>query len=163
MQNGPALIDGSPNDASGRRFKPRLVKERPGSGSDARCDIRLSLPARAESVVLIRHVIGALAETIALPPVRVDDIKLAVTEACTNVVRHAYAGEPGGIDVAASAGEQGLEVVVIDEGEGIRPHPQAEGGPGLGLPLMASVAYEFEIDQTRARGTRVRMSFAPGE
>jgi anti-sigma regulatory factor (Ser/Thr protein kinase) len=140
-----------------------LVQERPGSGPDARSDIRLTLPARAESVVLVRHVVGALAETIALPPMRVEDIRLAVTEACTNVVRHAYRRNPGNLDVAAVADARGLEVTVIDEGDGIRPHPQAEGGPGLGLPLMAAVAHEFEIDQTRARGTRVRMSFPAGQ
>jgi anti-sigma regulatory factor (Ser/Thr protein kinase) len=163
MQNGPALIDGSPRVASGRRFKPRVVHSRSGSEPDARSDIRLTLAARAENVVLIRRVVGALAETVSMPPMRIEDIKLAVTEACTNVVRHAYAGRPGTLDVAAAVDGDGLEVIVTDEGDGIRPHAQAEGGAGLGLPLMAAVAHEFEIDQTRAQGTRVRMSFPVGK
>jgi anti-sigma regulatory factor (Ser/Thr protein kinase) len=163
MQNRPALIDGSPDDASGRRFKPRVVDSHLGSGPDARCDIRLTLPACAENVVLIRHMVGALAQAIALPPTRSEDIKLAVTEACTNVVRHAYSGEQGTLDVAALADDRGLEITITDHGDGIRPHPPSEGGPGLGLPLMAAIAYEFEIDQTRAGGTRVRMSFPVAE
>src|SRR5918992_627110 len=56
-------------------------------------DIRLTLPARPENVAVVRHVLGALAEALALPPALVDDVRLAVTEACTNVVRHAYEGE----------------------------------------------------------------------
>jgi anti-sigma regulatory factor (Ser/Thr protein kinase) len=163
MQNGPALIDGSPNDASGRRFTPRVVQSRFRPEPDARCDIRLTLAARAENVVLIRRIIGTLAETAALPRMRVDDVKLAVTEACTNVVRHAYGSRQGTLDVTAAVGDGGLEVIVTDDGDGIRPHAQASGGAGLGLPLMASVAHEFEIEQSRSRGTRVRMSFAADE
>jgi anti-sigma regulatory factor (Ser/Thr protein kinase) len=162
MQNEPALIDGSSRGASGRRFQPRVVPDHRGPGPGTRCDVHLILAAIAENVVLVRHVIGALAESIALPKERVEDIKLAVTEACTNVVRHAYSTETGSLDVAAVADGEGLHVVVTDEGEGIR-HPQAEGGPGLGLPLMAAVAYEFEIDDSRAGGTSVRMSFPIGE
>jgi anti-sigma regulatory factor (Ser/Thr protein kinase) len=163
MQNEPALIDGSLRGASGRRFQPRVVPDHRGPGPDTRCDVHLVLAARAENVVLVRHVIGALAESIALPTTRVEDIKLAVTEACTNVVRHAYATETGSLDVAAVADHDGLHVVVTDEGDGIRPHRQNQGGPGLGLPLMAAVAREFEIDQSRGAGTRVRMSFPVGE
>jgi anti-sigma regulatory factor (Ser/Thr protein kinase) len=163
MQNEPALIDGSSRGVSGRRFQPRVVPDHRGSGPDTRCDVHLVLAAVAENVVLIRHVIGALGESIALPQGRIEDIKLAVTEACTNVVRHAYSTETGSLDVTAVADADGLQVVVADEGEGIRPHTQSEGGPGLGLPLMAAVAYEFEIEQSRAGGTRVRMLFPVGE
>lgn len=65
------------------------------------CDIRLTLPARAENVALVRHVLGALAQALSMSPQVVDDVKLAITEACTNVVRHAYRGSgDGSIDVA---------------------------------------------------------------
>jgi len=163
MQIRPALIDGSRNDVSGRRFKPRVVHGHSGSGPDARCDIRLTLGADAENVVLIRRVIGTLAETLDLVPMRIEDIKLAVTEACTNVVRHAYGESSGMLDVAATVEDGGLQVVVTDTGDGIRPRAQIGGSHGLGIPLMAAVAHEFEIDQTCARGTRVRMSFRADE
>jgi anti-sigma regulatory factor (Ser/Thr protein kinase) len=124
------------------------------------CDVHLTLSANAENVVLVRHVVGSLAEAARLSPRRVEDVRLAITEACTNVVRHAYPSEPGRLDVVAVAGADGeLTVVVSDEGAGIRPHPHPDGG-GLGLPLMAAVAREFEIDRTPEHGTRVRMSFA---
>ena len=65
-------------------------------------DVRLTLPARPENVAVIRHVLGAFAEALQLPADLVEDMRLAVTEACTNVVRHAYHdGEPGPIDVRA--------------------------------------------------------------
>ncbi len=111
--------------------------------------------------MLVRHVTGALAEAIGLDPPTVEDVRLAVTEACTNVVRHAYSSGPGRLEVAAVTGDGGLVVMVADDGDGIRPRPFG-GTPGLGLPLMAAVAHEFEIQQRR-RGTRVRMSFHGSE
>src|SRR6476469_5669296 len=62
-------------------------------------DVRLSLPARPENVAVVRHVLGAFAEALHLPVGVVDDMRLAVTEACTNVVRHAYDGvDPGPLE-----------------------------------------------------------------
>jgi serine/threonine-protein kinase RsbW len=163
MQTGPALIAGSSNDASGRRFQPSGVSAGGGPSSDTRCDVHLSLPASADNVVLIRRVIGTLAETMRMSLARVEDIKLAVTEACTNVVRHAYPTHPPGVlDVVAVAVGTSLTIVVTDEGGGFQPRADT-GGPGLGLPLMAAIAREFEIDQDRAGGTRVRMSFPEAE
>ena len=52
--------------------------------------VTLSLPARPENMSVIRHVLGAFAEALRLPDDLVEDLRLAVTEACTNVVRHAY-------------------------------------------------------------------------
>lgn len=153
MHQGPALIDGSP----GRRVQPAGVSAAAGPSPETLCDIHLTLTAHAESVVLVRHVVGALAEAARMPTARVEDVRLAVTEACTNVVRHAYPDPPGRLELSATVTPQGeLTVVVSDDGQGIRPRP-SEGG--LGLPLMAAVAHGFEIDSTRARGTRVRMSF----
>ena len=57
----------------------------------ASTDVRLTLPARPENVAVVRHVLGAFAEALDLPPDLIEDMRLAVTEACTNVVRHAYA------------------------------------------------------------------------
>jgi anti-sigma regulatory factor (Ser/Thr protein kinase) len=153
MRYGPALIDGSPE----RRFQPAGVSAAAGAVPETLCDIRLTLTAHVENVVLIRHVVGALAEAAHLPVARVHDVRLAVTEACTNVVRHAYPDEPGRLELTAAVGPGGeLTVIVSDDGPGFRPRPP---GTGLGLPLMAAVAHEFEIDRTRERGTQVRMSF----
>jgi anti-sigma regulatory factor (Ser/Thr protein kinase) len=124
------------------------------------CDIRLTLPARAENVALVRHMIGALAEAMHLPSELVEDVKLAVTEACTNVVRHAYDGSDGPLHVRVEPEEACLTVIVSDQGRGIRPKPESDGA-GLGLPLIAALASQLEIDESPSEGSRVRMSFRP--
>jgi len=121
--------------------------------------ITLSLPARAENVALVRHVLGALSEALAFPPHLTDDIRLAVTEACTNVVRHAYEGETGPIDVTILPEGDRLTIVVCDEGRGAMPSADSDG-PGLGLPLMAALADDLEFAPGPERGSRLEMSFS---
>jgi serine/threonine-protein kinase RsbW len=106
----------------------------------------------------VRHVLGALAEALDLPPAVTDDMRLAVTEACTNVVRHAYSGDDGTIDVVVRPTGRELEVVVADAGRGIGPSPDT-AGPGLGLPLIAALADSLEIERSASAGSRLVMSF----
>ena len=87
------------------------------------------------------------------------DLKTVVTEACMNVVVHAYpAGEPGLLEVEALPEPEGLTVVVRDFGMGIRPRPDVER-PSLriGLTLIAALSSSFEIKGGIARGTEIRM------
>ena len=119
-------------------------------------DIRLSLPARPENVAVVRHVLGALAESLALPRAVSEDMRLAVTEACTNVVRHAYNDENGKIDVIVRPQGEALEVIVADTGRGIGPSPDTEG-PGLGLPLIAALADSLHVEQEDRAGSRLIM------
>jgi len=122
-------------------------------------DVRLTLPARPENVAVIRHVLGAFAEAMHLPAGMVEDMRLAVTEACTNVVRHAYHdGVPGPIDVVVRPKGDELELIVSDHGHGMGPSPDATG-PGLGLPLIAALAEKLEIQQCPSRGSRLSMTF----
>jgi anti-sigma regulatory factor (Ser/Thr protein kinase) len=121
-------------------------------------DIRLTLPARPENVAVVRHVLGALAEALDLPPAVTADIRLAVTEACTNVVRHAYGDRAGDIDVVVRPRGRALEVIVADNGRGMGPSPDTSG-PGLGLPLMAALADSLEIQGSATAGSRLMMSF----
>jgi serine/threonine-protein kinase RsbW len=123
-------------------------------------DIRLTLPARPENVAVVRHVLGGLAEALRLPESLVDDMRLAVTEACTNVVRHAYADE-GTIDVVMRPRGEALEVVVSDSGRGVGPSPDVDG-PGLGLPLIAALTDTLEIHRTLGSGSRLVMRFLRG-
>jgi anti-sigma regulatory factor (Ser/Thr protein kinase) len=123
-------------------------------------DVRLTLPARSENIAVIRHVLGAFGEALRLPPDLIEDVRLAVTEACTNVVRHAYDGdEPGPIDVVVHPEGERLEVVVTDRGRGMGPSPDVDG-PGLGLPLIAALSDSVEIQETPIGGNRLTMSFA---
>lgn len=133
----------------------RMTMHRP---AEAESDVRLTMPARPENLALVRNVIGALAEALSLPAPVVDDMRLAVTEACANVVRHAYAEERGSIDVVVRPRHESLEVVVADAGRGMGPSPDTRG-PGLGLPLIAALADTFDIQARTPSGSRLVMSF----
>ena len=123
-------------------------------------DVRLTLPARPENVSVIRHVLGAFAEALRLPDDLVEDLRLAVTEACTNVVRHAYSPDsPGPVEVSIVPTEEYVSVVVADHGRGIGSSADANG-PGLGLPLIAAIADDVELQPVPGGGSRVAMTFA---
>src|SRR3954449_6068758 len=124
-------------------------------------DIELTLPARAENVAVVRHAIGGLGEALDLDPQTLSDVKLAVTEACTNVVVHAYDGGEGPMQVAANIDPDHLIVVVRDEGRGIVPRT-ASPGLGLGLPLIATLTESLELGKDDRERTEVRMSFRLG-
>jgi serine/threonine-protein kinase RsbW len=132
-----------------------VTAEGPGGAAD----LRLSVPATPEHVKLLRHVVGELAQIHGMPDhVRVD-LKLAITEACTNVVRHAYR-EPGGrVEVIARPRDDSLEVMVSDTGVGITPSPDRQG-PGYGLGLLSVLADRLEIDHAPGQGSHLRMWFA---
>src|SRR3954462_2290640 len=82
-------------------------------------DVKLTLPARPENVSVVRHVLGAFAEALVLPDELIEDLRLAVTEACTNVVRHAYAPDhPGPVEISIVPTLEVVTVVVGDHGRG---------------------------------------------
>jgi serine/threonine-protein kinase RsbW len=122
-------------------------------------DMELALPARAENIALIRHAFGALGEALAVNEELLSDVRLAVTEACSNVVVHAYAEDtPGPLEVLATVQDGALTVVVRDEGPGIAPHPDSPG-LGLGLPLIASLAESVNLGRDEQERTEVCMTF----
>jgi serine/threonine-protein kinase RsbW len=124
-----------------------------------RSDVRLTLPARPENVAVIRHMLGAFGEALRLRPDLVEDMRLAITEACTNVVRHAYEDPAQGtIDVVIRPNDDRLEVIVSDQGAGMGPSSDV-AGPGLGLPMIAALADDVEISSGQNRGSRLMMSF----
>ncbi len=125
-------------------------------------DLELKLPARAENVAVVRHAFGGFAEALTVDEQTLSDIKLAITEACTNVVIHAYdEGETGDLEVDASVDddERELMVVIRDRGRGIVPRPDSPG-LGLGLPLIATLAASLELGKDDDENTEVRMTFA---
>jgi anti-sigma regulatory factor (Ser/Thr protein kinase) len=90
-----------------------------------------------------------------------DDVAvgLAVTEAVTNVVRHAYPGSAGSVAVTAGVSLQELVVVVADEGIGVRSFTlRADPGLGVGLPLIRELCSSVRIDPA-STGTTVTMHF----
>jgi serine/threonine-protein kinase RsbW len=123
-------------------------------------DVKLTLPARPENVSVIRHVLGAFAEALSLPDDLVEDLRLAVTEACTNVVRHAYPPEhTGPVEISIQPLEAYVTVIVSDHGRGIGTSSDTTG-PGLGLPLIAAIADEVELQPVPGGGSRVAMTFS---
>lgn len=126
-------------------------------------DLEISLPARAENVAVIRHVLGGVGDALALDPEVLSDVKLAVSEACANAVVHAYRdGEAGLLDFEVSTRADRLEVVVRDHGRGMMPRADSPG-LGVGLPLMASLSESLELSNRADGGTEVRMLFATNE
>ncbi|HTR76038.1 MAG TPA: ATP-binding protein [Solirubrobacterales bacterium] len=121
--------------------------------------LQLSLPARAENVAVVRHAIAGLAEWIGMDEAGIADLKTVVTEACMNVVVHAYPEEASGpLEVDAVPDHDGLTVAVRDYGRGISPRPGVDR-PSLriGLALIAALSSSFEIRGGIERGTEIRM------
>lgn len=121
-------------------------------------DLVLSLPARAENVAVVRHAFGGLGEVLDVPEQLLSDIKLAVTEACTNVVIHAYPDVEGPMEIRAVLGEEELSVTVRDAGRGVVPRADSPG-LGLGLPLIATLTESLELGTGPDDATEVRMTF----
>jgi len=123
--------------------------------------LQLSLPARAENVIVVRQAVAGLGEALGLSEQRVDDLKTVISEACNNVVVHAYEGEPGPLHVSADPGADELVVTVADQGDGFRPEASAdEASLSLGLPLIASLSDGFEVSGRAGEGTTTTIRFA---
>lgn len=127
-------------------------------------EVRFSLPALPANVALVRQALAGLADSLGVPTARAADMKIAVTEACTNVVVHAYAEQPGPLEVAMEVEHGRLMLTIRDRGLGMRPLPSETEGPplGFGLALIASLSDEFGIVGGR-HGTEVRMAFELAE
>jgi serine/threonine-protein kinase RsbW len=124
-------------------------------------EVLLVMPARPEGVGVVRQALAGVADALDFDASVLADMKMAVTEACTNVVVHAY-DDDGMLEVEMLAGEDGLTIVVRDHGTGIQPRPARSGAPalGLGLPLIAALSDAFELRGSAGMGTEVRMTFA---
>ena len=123
----------------------------------------LRLPAEATQIPVARRAIAEYCARCGLPAHVVDDVKLVVTEACTNVVLHAYEGEVAeqpAFEVSAYVDDDALVVTVSDQGRGIGS-PSRNRGLGLGLRLALQLAGGVHTTHARAgRGTRLTMRFA---
>ncbi|HEY1688623.1 MAG TPA: ATP-binding protein [Solirubrobacteraceae bacterium] len=123
-------------------------------------ELELELPARAENIAIVRHAFGALGDVYDVGEQTLSDIRLAVTEACTNVVVHAYPdSEEGPLEVHAKLSGRNLTVIVRDHGKGITPRADSPG-LGLGLPLIASLADTVRLGHNEQGHTEVQMGFS---
>jgi serine/threonine-protein kinase RsbW len=121
----------------------------------------MMLPAKAENVAVIRHALAGMGEQIGMDEPSLADLKTVVTEACMNVVVHAYRGQPGPLSVEANPDNEGLTVIVRDEGVGMRPRAADVGDDRpslrLGLSLIAALSSSFAIAGGLDRGTEITM------
>jgi serine/threonine-protein kinase RsbW len=126
-------------------------------------NVRLRVSSRPENVLLVRQTLRGLAEAVQLDEVELNDITTAVTEACNNVVSHAYGDRVGELEVEGSLSAGGLEVLVRDRGEGIGAAAQAsaeEDLGGIGLPVIRALTEQVTFSGRDGGGTEVRMHFA---
>ena len=118
----------------------------------------LELPAAPTSVPHVRRLVGDIAERMGAEPERTADVRLAVTEACANVVVHAYAVAGGRLTVEATEQRGQLIVTICDTGRGLAGvSPNA--GLGQGLSLINSLTDDLQIESGPDRGTRMRLVF----
>ena len=128
--------------------------------------IRLTIPAKPEYITLGRLALTGIAR-LRPEPLRQEvlgDLKLALTEACTNSVRHAYAGGDGTVEILYELHDDKLVIEVVDEGEGFEPPAEpssaladdelSEGG--LGIAIIEALADEFEIRERAQGGSFLR-------
>jgi serine/threonine-protein kinase RsbW len=122
------------------------------------------VPATAPSVGIIRRAVAEFARAHGASVRALESVSLAVSEALTNVVLHAYrdAPAPGPVLVVVAVRDRRLPVTVADEGCGMTPRSDRPG-LGLGMGLMAQVTDTLEVTAHRARpGLVLRMGFALG-
>lgn len=128
--------------------------------------IRLTIPARPEYITLGRLALTGIARLRAEPLSQevLGDLKLALTEACTNSVRHAYDGGEGLVEIVYELYADRLVVEVADEGGGFEPTRAAEAAPdeddlsegGLGIAIIEALSDEFEIRERDGGGSSLR-------
>ena len=136
-----------------------------GAMSEEGRSVRLTIPARAEYITLGRLALTAIAGVRPLSDETLHDLKLALTEACTNSVKHAYGEDGGSIDIVYELLSDRLAVEVGDAGAGFEPNGGRRGGAGedelleeggLGFEIIRALTDEVEIAEREGGGSRLR-------
>jgi serine/threonine-protein kinase RsbW len=125
------------------------------------CQLTEKYPAVADSVPRARSAVAEFAGKTGMAKDRIDGLRLAVSEAVTNVVRHAYPERSGSVAVTASRASNELWVLVADRGCGHQA-PSVNPGLGFGLGIIAHECDELVIAERSEGGTELRMRFLLG-
>lgn len=126
--------------------------------------VRLTIPAKPEYITLSRLALSGLSRVRPLAEDTLADLKLALTEACSNSVRHAYDEKGGHVSISFELRDDRLIVEVVDDGAGFEPEAAGVNGDtaelsegGLGISIIRSIADEVEIGGgLHGRGSRLR-------
>jgi anti-sigma regulatory factor (Ser/Thr protein kinase) len=122
-------------------------------------EVELHLPPDARYVGIARLLMTVAARQAGMDDERVEDLKIAVSEAVTNAILHAFRDrDPGDVLVSGRVDRGRLIIAVGDNGTGMRPNLESTG-LGLGISLITKLASDVRFDSTE-RGTTVSMSFA---
>jgi len=124
--------------------------------------ISMTMASEDENVLLVREALVGLARALDLDIVTLEDILTAVTEACNNVVLHAYPSHTGPLQFELRARDQVMEAIVRDAGVGISPRLRSSRAQiaGIGIPVIQSLAQRVEFRRPDSdSGTEVRMEF----
>jgi serine/threonine-protein kinase RsbW len=130
--------------------------------SDEGRSVHLTIPARPEYITLGRLALTAIAGVRPLSDETLHDLKLALTEACTNSVKHAYQDGTGSVDIVYELHRDRLAVEVGDAGPGFEASENStdvvddleEGG--LGIAIIRALTDEVEIGEREGGGSRLR-------
>jgi serine/threonine-protein kinase RsbW len=117
-----------------------------------------SYPAVPASVPVARMVLADFAAAAGADSEQIDAIRLAASEALTNVVLHAYEGAAGPIHISAARTSEELWILIADDGDGLRVRTDSPG-LGVGLSVIAHLSDDFSLVNRSCGGTEVRMRF----
>lgn len=120
-----------------------------------------SYPAVPDSIPAARRALVDFAREAGMDGEQVDALRLAASEAVTNVVRHAYREREGLVHVTAAVAGEELWVLIGDDGHGLEAGSD-EPGLGMGLALIASVSDYFAVVKRSGGGTELRLQFRFG-
>ena len=120
--------------------------------------LRMRRPARADELAPVRRVLAAWLETAGVDPEDIGSIVVAVSEAATNAIEHAYGPAEGWFEVEADVEEGPLVTVVVRDAG--RWRPKARGGGGRGLTLIGRLVDDFEL-RRQPGGTEIWMRRGP--
>jgi serine/threonine-protein kinase RsbW/stage II sporulation protein AB (anti-sigma F factor) len=122
--------------------------------------LRRSLPAVPASVPAMRAAVAEFVSAVGIREPQLAAVKLAVSEAVTNAVMHAYLhdDEPGEVRVVTCLRGATVHITVSDDGIGMMPRLDSPG-LGVGLPFIADTADTLDIESSEGGGTELRMTF----
>lgn len=121
--------------------------------------VRLELTSRPEAARLVRSMAAAAGDALGFDPELLSDVNTAVTEACNNVILHAYGDQQGPLFVELRVGAAGVDILIRDWGSGIRHTEADRDGLKVGLTLMSALADRAEFSNAVDGGTEVQLSF----